>query len=321
MVKKIIVIISIVLAGCQPVSQKVYRDTFIAAGTFVSVVSPSAEASGLVRDEFTRLEKLFDPYREGSDIYRINRSAPEPVTVDLETIELMKLAVSVYELTGGYFDISKGNLYELWKERIAERDEDFFSNPEAIAAARDSGTMKDIRINLEQGTVALAHGGMSIDPGGIAKGFMVDKAVRRLREAGIESAIINAGGDLYCLGKDQDTLWKVGVKDPREPEKIIFPVALEDESIATSGDYEQFFEYCGQRYSHIVDPFSGYPVKTDIVSVSVIAHNVTTADSFATAFFAMGLDKTREFFSKEPTTLKAYVVAEDKKGRHIYEFR
>ncbi len=321
MVKKIVIITSVLLAGCQPLSQKIYRDTFIAAGTFISVVSPSADASNLVRDEFSRLGVLFDPYREGSDIYRINHSRGEPVEVDSETIELLKLSLAVYDLTEGYFDISKGRLYDLWKERINEQDRDFFEDRQQIQAARDSGTMEDIRIDFQRKAVTLTAAGMRIDPGGIAKGYMVDKTIRRLQAAGIDAAIINAGGDLYCLGREKNKAWKVGVKDPREPEKILFPVALEDEAIATSGDYEQFFEYRGQTYSHLIDPFSGYPVQTDIVSVSVVAHNVTTADSLATAFFVMGLDKIRDFFSRQVTTLRIYVIAEDEKGRRIYEFR
>ncbi|MBN2483807.1 MAG: FAD:protein FMN transferase [Candidatus Omnitrophica bacterium] len=323
MVKKIILLglICMYTWACKDFAAPVYRDKFVAAGTVISVVSPYKEAGSLVAGEFKRLDGILNGYLSGSDLYRVNHSHNQPIKVAPELIELMKLAKNAYTLTQGYFDVSKGNLYQFWKSKINNKEIIQFPGAEEIDKAKNAGGIDRIVIDEQNNTLMLTGEGMSIDVGGIAKGYMVDKAVQRLKKEGIDSALINAGGDLYCLGRNFKRLWQVGIKDPRETEGVIIPLFLYDESVATSGSYEQFFRYNGKRFSHLIDPRTGMPVENNILSVSVVAGNATTADSLATAFFVMGIENVRTFLAGQLSTLEIYIVAQTEKGPEIYVFR
>jgi len=132
--------------------------------------------------------------------------------------------------------------------------------------------------------------GMKIDLGGIAKGYALDCAVKKLKERGINSCLINAGGQVYALGKNFGTPWKVAIKNPRAP-KISQILELKNRSISTSGDYEQFFFKEGRRYCHIINPKTGYPAESQITSVSVISSSGLTADALSTAVFILGRER------------------------------
>jgi len=202
--------------------------------------------------------------------------------------------------------------------------------------------MQNIEVDFKNNTVRIKKKGLKIDLSAIAEGYMVDKAVYRLKEAGINSALINTGGDIYCLGKPEvskkesinpvrsrlrgtrpkqlasngvNNFWKVGIKDPDELTGIIENQILFDEAIATSGNYEQFFEYQGEKYSHLIDPKTGYPAKNGILSVSVVTKNCTTADSLASTFFVMGMEGIKEFLSGISSTMRVFVVFLDEKGK------
>ena len=125
---------------------------------------------------------------------------------------------------------------------------------------------------------------------------------------------------MYCLGYNKDKKWAVGIKDPLDEKEIFYPLKLADEAVATSGSYEQFFDYQRKRYSHIIDTDSGFPKQTDILSVSVIAYNATTADSLATAFFIIGLEGIKKFLAKNLSTLKIFVISQDEQGKHLHVF-
>ena len=150
---------------------------------------------------------------------------------------------------------------------------------------------------------------------------MVDKASLKIKEAGIDSALVNAGGEVYCLGDNDGFPWSVGVKDPEELSGVLETQGLIDEAIATSGDYEQFFEFEGKRYSHIIDPVTGFPVQNNIISVSVISKNCITADGIATSFFVMGVDKIKEFLTNNPSTMRIFVLVLKNGKKNIHFFK
>ena len=169
------------------------------------------------------------------------------------------------------------------------------------------------KIKLNDNSFYFDTTGMYIELGGIAKGYAIDEAVKVLRELNVKSALVNAGGDLYALGKGiNDKFWRIGIRHPRynegESEKEIFGIlSVCDEAIATSGDYEQFFieEENGKngrngrngrkRYHHILNPDNGYPAMNGCVSVTILTDNCMKADAFATAIFVMGIDDGKEF--------------------------
>jgi len=133
--------------------------------------------------------------------------------------------------------------------------------------------------------------GMRIDVGGIAKGYAVDSAIRVLKEAGIQNALINAGGDIYGVGTPPGKeSWRIGIRHPRDRADLLGVIELKDKAVATSGDYENFFEVDGKRYCHIMDTRTARPVQ-GIMSVTILADTAVEADALATAIFPLGADK------------------------------
>lgn len=319
--KKLIIFSSLFMFAGACTNKSVYKETFVISGTYLKVTSPYPEAGKIVYQEFKRLNNIFNSYNPDSEISSLTRVYNHPVKVSKELLTLLKLAKDAYNLTGGYFDISKGKLYQFWKELIRRGKIETFPSSQKIEKLKNSGGMDNIVIDEANQTVTITKEGLKLDVAGIAKGFMVDKAVEKLKSKGIDSAIIDAGGDLYCLGKSKDGYWKVGIRDPLKKGGIIYSLKLFNQAIATSGSYEQFFDYRGKRFSHLINPFTGYPQQTNILSVSVVAKNVTTADSLATAFFIMGIEGIKKFLSQNLSNLKIFVVSKDEKGERFYIFQ
>ncbi|MFH1504755.1 MAG: FAD:protein FMN transferase [Candidatus Omnitrophota bacterium] len=330
---------SFFLCSC---AQPLRKDTFVISGTYLKVTSPDSRAAKIVYEEFKRLDKIFNLYDSDSEIARLNRSQNASFKTSKELIEVLSLSRQTYLMSNGVFDVSNGALYSFWKELIQKEDVESFPLAEEINKLKQFGGMESIELNLEENTVLIKNKGLKIDLSAIAKGYMVDKAVQKLKQAGIDSALINAGGDIYCLGKPEsfkkesinpvrskppwagaakrasngvNSFWRVGIKDPGELAGIIENQVLLNEAIATSGDYEQFFEFNGEKYSHLINPKTGYPVKNNILSVSVVTQNCTTADSLASAFFVMGLEGIKEFLSKTPSTMRIFVVFLDENNK------
>jgi len=318
MAKKIICIIILFLfSSC---AKPLYKRTFVISGTYLTVTSPDSRSAGIVYNEFKKLNKIFNLYDPNSEISRLNRTYNKPFSVSPQMMEMLELSRKVYELSGGAFDVSQGALYSFWKRLIVEKKVKIFPSAGEIKNIKDRGGMKFIEINRRKNTVIIKKKGLRIDLSGIAKGYMVDKAIIALKREGINSALVDAGGDIYCEGKNNNLGWQVGIKDPILGSGIFNTISLTDEAVATSGNYEQFFRYKGVRYSHIVNPSSGLPVNNGVLSVTVVAKNCTTADGLATAFFVMGIDKVKEFFEKVPSTMKVFIVTKSKKGKKIYVF-
>ena len=318
MVKKLILLFTVILfVSC---ARGNYKKTFVISGTYLTVISPDKRASKIVYDEFRRLNKIFNIYDKNSEVSLINRSYNRPVSVSKEMIELISLSKKLFRLTDGYFDVSMGRDYNFWKDIITGKKKIETISSRMLSDLAKEGGMQFIKVNSGNNTITIAKKGIFIDFSAIAKGYMVDKAAIRLRKEGIKNALINAGGDIYCLGKDNGKPWEVGIRDPSVKNGIITTVPVSNEAIATSGDYEQFIDYKGRRYSHIINPKTGYPANSGIMSVTVIAKNCTTADGLATAFFAMGLDNIRKFLRRAPYTIKVYVIIKTKKGEKMYVF-
>lgn len=297
---------------------KLYSKTFLMAGTFITVSSTQKEAIAISRAALSKYEAILNIYDEKSELSRINAEAFEKdFSLSSDMLEFLLLAKSAYTQTGGVFDISIGNLIKLWKSRINDNEMQF-PTAEEIALAKKNGGFSNVLINDKDAIVKFTLNGLKLDPGGIAKGFLVDKAVEELRSKGINSAIINAGGDIYCLGDKFGKPWKVGLNDPLLG-GVLDAYPIVDQAVATSGDYEQFFTHEDKRYSHIIDPLSGYPVANNIVSVTVIAHNLSSADVFATTFMVLGPEKTQEFLLRTNSNMKVFMIEliDGKKKMHI----
>ncbi|MEJ2618335.1 MAG: FAD:protein FMN transferase, partial [Ignavibacteriaceae bacterium] len=208
--------------------------------------------------EMQRIENLLSCEKDSSEISEINRaSGLNPVKVSEETFEMVKRAKTYCKKYNGVFDVTIGPLSDLWgfssdKEIVLPKDKTIKSLDKLV-------NYKDLEINEKDTTVFLKRKGMSIDLGGIAKGYAIDRGSAVLKKWGITNFILNAGGDIYVSGtKDKETLWKVGVKHPRKTNDLIAEFNLKDYAVATSGDYERFKIINGIRYHHILNPATGY---------------------------------------------------------------
>lgn len=311
----IIIFCLLFLVSC---GRPLHENTFIVAGTYVKVISDDERAAGIVNKEFKRLESIFDPYDQDSELFELNNTYNTAVKVSSELIDIIDLSKKIHNLTDKSFNISCGRLYDFWKDLIKKGSIKKMPKPEIIEELKSPCDINDIEIDFDNDTILIKKKGLKIDLGGIAKGYMVDKAILKLKENDIKSAIINAGGDIYCLGKNKDRAWKIGLKDPENLTNIIKKSELIDLAVATSGNYEQFFKYKKRKLSHLIDSRSGYPVEGEIISVSVFSKSCAIADSLATSFFIMGLEKAKKFVSKNDMVIKALIVTRDKKGKHIY---
>jgi len=259
-----------------------YHDNRVLMGTFWEVVSADKKAAAIVFSEVSRIEQLLSKYIETSEISRLNRLGKLKVSPD--TFYVIKRSKEFWQQTCGAFDITVGPLIELWG---------FKNHKYTVPADRKIGSVlkligsDKIILDEKDQVVEFKVPGMKIDLGGIAKGYALDQAVKKLKENKINSCLINAGGQVYALGKRSGRPWKIGIKNGGGSD-IHGKLEIQDQSISTSGDYEQFFSRDGKRYSHILDPKTGYPVSSGLVSVTVAASSGTEADVLSTSAFILG---------------------------------
>jgi FAD:protein FMN transferase len=248
--------------------------------------------------EIQRLEGLMSTHIPGSEVSKINQAAGlQPVPVSPEVYEVIERAIYWAGQTDGALDISVGPIQELW-----QFDSDHPSLPDKTAIEQKLAKVGYGKIHLESQTVFLSEKGMQLHLGAIAKGYAVDQAANILQKNDIHHAFINAGGDLKTLGNRPDkTAWKIGLQHPRKPESILASFSLSGKSVATSGDYQRYFELEGTRYHHILNPKTGYPV-TGMTSATVVTDTVMDADALSTALFVMEEEKGLAFIDSLKNT-------------------
>jgi len=261
---------------------QLYRNNQLLMGTFWEVTSPNKEASVIVFSEAKRIENLLSKYIPESEISRLNRTGKLKVSAD--TFYIIKKSKEFWQETKGAFDISVTPLVELW----GFSDQKYKVPGETLIKETLKLVGSDkIILHENDNVVEFKLPGMKIDLGGIAKGFALDCAVVKLKQNNISSCLINAGGQVYALGKGPEGSWRIAIQNPRKKQfsKII---ELKDKSISTSGDYEQFFLNNGRRYCHIINPITGYPADSGIFSVTAISNSGLAADALSTAAFILG---------------------------------
>jgi thiamine biosynthesis lipoprotein len=269
----------------QPADDEVRRTRFL-MGTTVEILVAGHSRADLeaaveaAMAEMNRLEKLFGNAYPESDPSHINRSEAEH-RVAPETAEVLAVGLQVAELSRGAFDLGLGRLKALWDIEGANPR---VPSAEKIAAAVKTLGPGDVALT---GQVVTKRDGVDLDLSGVAKGYIVDRAVGVLRQHGITQAAVNAGGDMYLLGHHGARPWRIGIQHPRNSTEILAKLTLSDQAVVTSGDYERFFVQDGRRYHHLFNPKTGYPA-TACQSVTVVAGNVALADALATALFVLG---------------------------------
>lgn len=246
--------------------------------------------------EIDRIENLISTWKPSSQTSAINKAAGiQPVKVDREVFNLVSRAKKVSELTGGAFDISFGPLGDAWN--IAGKM-GRIPDTSAIDAALPLVNYQNIVLNREQQSVFLAKKGMKIGFGALGKGYSANRAKKIMVAAGIKSGLVNAGGDLTAWGNQPNGApWKIGIADPEKKTRYAAWLEVNEACVATSGNYEKFFEVNGVKYSHIINPQTGYPAQ-GIKSVTILCPDAELADALATSVFVLGVEKGLELVNR-----------------------
>ena len=263
--------------------------------------SPSEELFHQVVDacvERTKeIDRLFSNYRDDSVLAEVNRSSGiRPVSVPEEFLRLVRTSIRYSELTDGAFDVTIGSLFELWRGETASGR---LPEESRIRDALGCTGFRKIKTDEAKSQVFLEGDCVRLDFGAIGKGYAVDEMVKIARQNGIKRGLVNFGGNIYAMDPPAGKkFWDVGVRKPGGGSEIISKIDLVNKGVATSGDYERYFEHAGKRYSHIIDPRTGWPAE-DVTSVVAVSRSATEADVFSTAVSVLGTRGARMFAQKD----------------------
>jgi FAD:protein FMN transferase len=239
--------------------------------------------------EISRIEKLLTTFSDDSQTNQINQNAGiAPVKVDREVFDLINRSLRISSLTDGAFDITYGSL----DKRFWNFDKAMTSLPNAETAKQAVRLInyQNVILNAEKQTVFLKEAGMRIGFGGIGKGYAAEQAKRILIKNGVESGIVNAAGDLTTWGNQPNGKpWTIAIADPENQNTALAKLNISGAAVATSGNYEKYVVIDGKKYSHTIDPKTGFPV-SGIKSVTIICPNAELADAMATPITVLGVD-------------------------------
>jgi thiamine biosynthesis lipoprotein len=231
---------------------------------------------------------LLSNYRTDSELSQLNRNAAaKPVKVSKELFDLVSACLRYSEASEGAFDISVGPLMKVWG---FYKGSGHFPHRAEIRGAMANVGYKNIVLDAAQQTVSYRRTGVEIDPGGIGKGYAVDRMVNILRNNGIRSGLITAGSSsIYGIGAPptESKGWRIAIKHPKDPGQSVEEVFLKDMSMSTSGNYEKFFRVAGKVYSHIMDPRTGYPAP-GMLQVSVVTPKTLDSEAWTKPYFING---------------------------------
>lgn len=289
--------LALLLASCSSQAPREYVFSGETMGTsygvkvVFNVPRSSVEKAQLGEEIEITLEqvnRLMSSYRDDSDVSRINAAEPgQLVVISPQTFEVISEAQRISQLTDGFFDITVGPLVDLWGFGPLFRfNENLPDELEVFAAKKQVGWNY---LSLEEGVINKSQV-VHVDLSAIAKGYAVDQVSKLLKSRGVESFLVEVGGEISVSGHNKSgNDWVLGIERPDYTQRKAFAtLSLQGHSLATSGDYRNFYESNGQRYSHTINPKTGYPVKHKLASVSVIARACMEADALATALMAMG---------------------------------
>ena len=286
----------LLLGGCTPPWETTLHTEYLFAMdtvmTLTAYGTKAEEGLKTVEADLKALEGRLSVTDASSEIWRINHSGGQPVSVSEDTAGLLALALELGERTEGDLDISVYPVVKAWGFTT-----DQYQVPDGDELEKLLDRVDYSAVYLDGQTVTLPDG-MELDLGSIAKGYAGAKAAETLRAAGVRSALLNLGGNVQTVGERPDgSPWRVGVTDPSDPETNIGVIeVLADEALVTSGGYQRYFEEDGKTYWHILDPATGYPADSGLLSVTVIGEDGAVCDGLSTALFVMGADKASDYW-------------------------
>ena len=285
---------AVLLAGCSGIqtSTPVSHGTFFAMDTVMDFqIYGDTKLLRNAEEIVTDLEKKVSVTDPDSEIYAINLQGAGTLTGEAE--ELMKLALSMCSRTEGMLDISVYPVVRAWGFTTGAYQ---IPEMETLQKLLPLVDYTKIQYDSATGQVTIPEG-MTIDLGSIAKGYAGQLAAQYLRDHGVTSALLNLGGNVQTIGSKPDgTPWSIGIQDPKGSSPMM-ALSVSDQAVITSGGYERYFEQDGQTYWHIMDPATGRPARSGLLSVSVIGEQGSVCDALSTALFVMGLEKAARFWA------------------------
>ncbi len=307
-----------VLTLSNSFSQQVFKKKQSLLGSpfeITVVAKDSIEAdkfTSLAISEVKRIENLISDWIPTTQISKVNQNAGVvPVKVDLEVYNLVERAIKISKLTSGAFDISYASMDKIWKFDGSMKE---MPTPDAIKKSVEKVGYQNIILNPKDTTIFLKIKGMKLGLGGIGQGYIADKIKALLQEKGCSSGLVNVSGDINTWGKQPNgEAWTVGIINPMNKNKVFATFPLIDSAVETSGSYEKFVNFNGKRYSHIIDPRTGYPA-SGIISISVFAKQTELADALATGIFVLGIEVGLDLINQLNGI--ECIIVDDKGGIH-----
>lgn len=305
------------LAGCSQKSEEVTEDIaepvsqeIFAMDTYMTVTAYGENADQAVKasiEEIQRLDTLLSATAETGEVYTVNHSGGGVLSED--SMYLLERSLELHESTGGAFNVAIFPVMEEWgfvSDEFAVPSEAKLQ--EKLALANVDG----INIDYATSGITFDEEGMAIDFGGIAKGYTSLKIADIFREMGIESGLINLGGNAQVVGTKTDgSDWKVGIQNPENDSEYLGVLSVTDCAVITSGGYERYFEEDGITYHHIIDPATGYPAENGLISVTIVSKDGTLADGLSTSLYVMGLEKAEQYWREHSEEFDAILMTED----------
>lgn len=306
-------IIVFTFAGCmndksneeQSEKKEVFAmDTYM---TLTAYGENASKANEKAADRINEIEKLVSTNINTSEIYKLNKSKDEIVSED--TKNLIQKSIDMYKETNGAFDICIYPVLKLWGFTTGN-----YTVPSKEQIKSLLGYADAEQINVDGLHISFADKNMEIDLGGITKGYTSQQIMEIYKESGVKSGIVSLGGNVQALGRKPDgSKWSVGLEDPTDTSKYLGIISIEDKAVITSGGYERYFEQDGKTYHHIIDPSTGYPADSGVISATIISDDGTLADCLSTAVFIMGKDKAIKYWQSQSERFDMILVDKDEK--------
>lgn len=301
-----VLFVCLLLTGCRPAP--IQQDSqFTAMDTFIHLTAYGTEAPSAldrVRDDILYLESLLNVTDETSEVYAINHRQTNTVALSSDVADLLSLSLGLARETQGCFDPTVYPVVRTWGFTTGD-----YHRPTPTELAGLLPLVGYRNAALAGQSLTLKEG-MQLDFGGIAKGWAGDRAAQSLRANGITSAILRLGGNIQTIGTKPDgTPWKVGIQDP-EGGQTLATVSVADLAVVTSGSYQRHFTLDGQDYHHLIDPETGCPADSGLISVTIVGPSGARCDALSTALFVMGLDRGGQFW-QEHRDFEAVFLSKD----------
>lgn len=317
----LLLVISLLLVACQPKKSEYLRISGFAQGTTYSITyenSVNKDYTVAIDSILKAFDRSLSIYDSTSIISRVNKNDPD-VELDDWFIDVYKKSTEVSAVSGGAFDITVGPVIKAWG---------FANGP---VAKHDSAHIDSLlqfigmdKVKLEGRKVVKKFPGVKIDVNAIAQGYSVDVVSRFFEEKGIKNYLVEIGGEVRAKGTNaKDRFWHIGIDKPADgnmdPGKELQAIIeIENKSLATSGNYRKFFVEDGVKYSHTIDPKTGFPARNTLLSATVVCDDCMTADAYATAFMVLGVEKSKELLNKLQGIEVYFVYSNSSGGYEVF---